>query len=754
MLFAMFSARTSKTPTSIKGVRMNIRKSLNSRGPLLGSTAVVLACVAWSGAASAQAVDTAAKDASAVAVEELVVTAERRATNLQDTPIAITAFSAQALEDRKVDNVRDLAGQIPNLSISRVTISHTTQTYSLRGVGESDPIQEPVLAVYVDDVYIPRQIGSMIEFNDLERIEVLRGPQGTLYGRNSSAGALRVITRDPGREFRAKAEVGLGNYGAVDVRALVEGPISDTVSASLSYIRHQRDGVTFDPTLNHDVNRIDVDAYRAKLRWTPNEKLDALLTVNATRDRSDSRSYIPIRQPGGGFSKRLSFSEVEPSQDLDQISGSLRLTYKLSDALQLKSISAYGGFNLNPVNYDNDGETALIQKNLIHYNDQYVTQELQLNGEFDRVTFTTGVFFLHERFYVERDGYSRRNAQATNPVTTPGNYNFLRAHNITNTDAYAVFGEATWKITDRLSLITGLRWTNEKKEFTFDNSILNLAGQVTAASIRGVSEKTWSKITPKVSVQYEWTPDITSYATYSQGFKSGGFDNRATRLDLATLPFQPEEVTTYEGGLKSELFDRRLRANLAVFYNDYKDLQVSFYDPAYVGSRRGNAGQATSYGVELETDAQLTQTLSAQFSVGYLFAEYDEYKGAGGAGVDADGNRLTNSPRWSLSGGLNWTVPVQIPGSLRLGVNAQYQTRTYSNAVPSAGGQHEIPAQGFLNAVATWTAPDPRWSVVLSGRNLTNSAKPVSSTYTPSTGVYYVNYPDPRTWLATLRFAL
>lgn len=722
------------------------------RRALLGSVTLVASVAAWSGSAAAQGVEAAATDASTV--EELIVTAERRATNLQDTPIAISAFSAQALADRKIDSVRDLAGQVPNLSISRVTISHTTQTYSLRGVGEGDPIQEPVLAVYVDDVYIPRQIGSMIEFNDLERIEVLRGPQGTLYGRNSSAGALRVITRDPGRELRLKGEVGLGNYGAVDVRALVEGPISDTLSGSLSYIHHSRDGVTDNPTLGHDVNRIDLDAYRGKLRWTPNDDLDVLLTLNALRDRSDSRSYIPVRQPGGGFDKGLSFSEVEPKQDLDQISGSLRIAYDLSDALQLKSITAYGGFNLNPVNYDNDGEAALIQKNLIHYNDQYYTQELQLNGDYGRIKFTTGLFYLHERFYVERDGYSRRNAQNTNPVTTPGNYNFLRAHNVTNTDAYAVFGEATWSATERLKITAGLRWTNEEKTFTFDNAVLNLAGQVVAPSIRGQSDKIWSAITPKLSVQYAWTPDILQYVTYSKGFKSGGFDNRATRLDLATLPFAPEDVITYETGLKSELLDHRLRANLAVFYNDYQNLQVSFYDPIYVGSRRGNAGQAHSYGVELETEARITDALSAQFSAGYLFAVYDEYRGAGGAGVNADGNRLTNSPRWSLSGGATWEVPVEIPGALRVGVNAQYQTKTYSNAIPSPGGQHEIPAQGFLNAVATWTSPDPHWSVVLSARNLLDSGKLVSSTYTPSTGVYYQNFPDPRTVLVTLRYAL
>jgi iron complex outermembrane receptor protein len=686
-------------------------------------------------------------------VEEVVVTAERRATTLQDTPIAITAFTPQTLEQRRIENIRDLAGQIPNLNVARATISHTTQTYSLRGVGESDPIQEPVLAVYVDDVYIPRQIGSMIEFNDLERIEVLRGPQGTLYGRNSSAGALRVITRDPGRTFRADAELGLGNYGAVEARALVEGPISDDLSGSLSYIHHSRDGVTHDPTLGHDVNRIDVDAYRGKLRWQPNDRVDALFTVNAVRDRSDARAYTPAVQPGG-FKTNYSYSEVEPTQDLDQASGSARLTYKLADHLQLKSITAYGGFDLNPVNYDNDGQAALIQKNLIHYNDQYATQELQLNGDFSRVAFTTGLFYLHERFFVQRDGYSRKNALPTDPAVTPGNYNFLRAHNITNTDAFAVFGEATWSITDKFKLVTGLRWTQETKDFKFDNGVLNLADQVVARSIAGEAHNTWAALTPKVSLQYEWSPDLTAYVTRSKGFKSGGYDNRATRLDLALLPFAPEEVVAYEGGLKGQAFDHRLSADVAIFYNDYRNLQVSFYDPTYVGTRRGNAGQAHTYGVELETRAALIDRLSAQFAGGYLFAIYDSYKGAGGPGVNADGARLLNAPRWTLSGAFNWDVPLTIPGALQLNLNAQYQTMSYSSATPAAGGQNIIPAQGFLNAVATWTAPDPRWSVVLSGRNLLNSQKPISTTFTPSTGIYLFNFPDPRTVVATLRFRI
>ena len=214
------------------------------------------------------------------------------------------------------------------------------------------------------------------------------------------------------------------------------------------------------------------------------------------------------------------------------------------------------------------------------------------------------------------------------------------------------------------------------------------------------------------------------------------------------------EVSTYEGGVKSELFDRRLRANLAVFYNDYKNLQVSFYDPVYVGSRRGNAGQAHSYGVELETDAAFTDAFHAQFSAGYLFAVYDEYKGAGGAGINADGNRLTNSPRWNLSGGIHLGGPGADSGLAEAQHQRPVPDPDLHQRNASCRRPNVVPAQTFLNAVATWTAPDPHWQVVFSGRNLLDSDKPVSSTYTPSTSVYYLNFPDPRTWLVTLRYEL
>lgn len=698
---------------------------------------------------SAQAADLPVQtaEASAGAVEEIIVTAERRAADLQKTAIAISAFSDARLEERDVRSIRDLAGQIPNFNVARVTIGYTTQTFSLRDIGETDPISEPVVSVYVDDVYIPRQIGSMTDFNDVERVEVLRGPQGTLYGRNSSAGALRVITRQPGNDVRAAAELSAGNYGAFQARANLSGPVvEDKFYAGISLLHNERDGVTYNATLGKDVNNIDVNAVRLKLRFTPNDDLDIDLSLDYLRDRSDTRGYVPLVQPGG-FDPYRTFSEVEPANKLDQGGGALRIAYDLSPELSLKSISAYRGFN-QPVDYENDGTAALIQKNLITYNDQYATQEFQLNGDFDAVSFTTGAFYLYERFDVERDGFTRQGPLATSAIRREG------AYNITKTNSAALFGQATWNATDRVRLTAGLRYTNEQKEFTFNNKLINDQRQIIGQSIAGAAKRTWNSVTPKLSVEFQADPDLLLYATYAQGFKAGGFDNRATLVVDAERGFNPEKVKNYEAGLKGQWLDNRLRTNLAAFYNDYKDLQVSAYDPDVFRSRRGNAASAETYGVELELDAALTDGLSWQASGGWLHANYLTYKGAGGNGVNADGNRLPNAPRLTLSSGLTWDIPGEVAGgAVKANINGQYQTATFSSALNRA--QEKVPNQGYLNAGLTWTqAEGGPWSLSATVKNLTDEDHVVSVGYTPSVGINYVNIADPRTWLVTLRYRL
>jgi iron complex outermembrane receptor protein len=282
--------------------------------------------------------------------------------------------------------------------------------------------------------------------------------------------------------------------------------------------------------------------------------------------------------------------------------------------------------------------------------------------------------------------------------------------------------------------------------------VLNVAGAVIAQSIAGQAEHSWSAVTPHAVVNYQFDPGLMAYLSYSTGFKSGGYDNRATRLDLAELPFNPEHVATYETGAKGEFLNRRLRANLAVFYNDYKDLQVSFYDPIYVGTRRGNAGQAHSYGVELEADAKPVDRVSLFANAGYLYGVYDHYAGAGGPGVNADGHPLVNAPRYTGSIGGTWDLPIKLPGDWSLESDAQYQGSIFSSALTRP--QDKTPSQIFLNALATWTAPGGHWSLSLSAKNLLNTQKPVGVGYTPSVGIDYDVIPDPRTILGTVRFQL
>jgi iron complex outermembrane receptor protein len=701
-------------------------------------------------------------------LESVVVTADRRETNLQNTPTAITAFGPTVLQDRAVGSIRDLAGQIPNLSIARANISYTTQTYALRGVGETDPIQEPVVAIYIDDVYQPRQIGSMPDFNDIERVEVLRGPQGTLYGRNSSAGAIRIISADPGNEFHTSDSLSYGSFNAVKALASVSTPIvKDRLAASVAFLHNERDGIDFDPVLNRDVNRIAVDAGRVKLRWTPSDQWDVLGTFNGMIDRSDSRAYIPAAQPGvsaaclattapwtcPGFNARTSYSNVQPYQHLNQISGSLRTIFSPSKEFKIKSITSGGGFDLNPVYYDNDGVAALIQRNLIHYEDGYFTQELLATGDYHWINFNAGVFYLHERFFVQRDGYSRKNAMNTDPTADPGNYAFLRAHNITTTNSAAAFTEINLKVTDQFTLTGGIRETLEWKSFSFHNSVLNVNGQVVSPSIEGEASQNWNAPTPKASVSYQWAPEVLQYVTYARGFRSGGFDNRATNFTLAETPFNPEYVDSFEAGLKNEIFDHHLRANLAAFYNDYSDLQVSYTDPAYPGnSIRGNAAKATTEGFELETDTRLPIGLSVQLSGGYLYANYDTYKNCGGPGVNCDGHPLINAPRWNFVGGATLDVPLPIPGFVRVGADVEWSSEAFSSAL--ARPQDEYPAQTFVNGTVSWTSEDDRFVATLSGRNILNSQKPVSSSYTPSTGILFYNFNDPATALVTLKYQL
>lgn len=681
----------------------------------------------------------------AAALAVVTVTSEHRSEDLQRTPLAISAFDSQRLEQTQVKSVRDLAGQVPNLGLGRNSIGHSTQTYSIRGIGESDPIQEAAVAVYADDLYIPRAIGSMVDFNDVERVEVLRGPQGTLYGRNSSAGAIRILTSDPSQETRARYELELGNYSARNARLLVSGPlVDDTLYASFSAMDLQRDGTVRNKTLGRDGNDIDSQAYRGKLRWAPTDsRWDVQLTLSGAFDHGESSSYTPF-DANGRYDKFTTQLSWVPHNRLDQGSSVLRAIYQIDDHLSFKSVSAWSAFNQR-VNSENSGAAAFIQRSYILYKQNYATQEFQLNGDYDRFNFSTGLFFFHERFMAERDSLTRNIAQ--NRIVGNGLYSTTR------TDSAAIYSQGNYKLTDKLSLTAGLRFTHERKGFTFANYDITTDRQANGLRFSADENQTWNSWTPKLGLEYVWTDKLMQYASVSQGFKAGGYDNRATAAASAQTAFDPETVTTWETGIKGEFFNGRLRSNLALFYNDYKDLQASAYAPS-IGNfyARINAGGAHTYGAELENQWAATDALQLTLNLGYLEAFYERFANAGGPGVDADDNRMPYSPRWTASTAASYRLPVNLPGELSFNTDLQYQARSTTNALNQP--IYELPEQFFWNANLRYITADGHWSAGLGVKNILDRAYPQTVIYSASSGARAYGLNDPRTVLLSLSYEL
>ena len=321
-------------------------------------------------------------------LQSIVVTAQRRSETVQKTPLAITAFAQDAIDQQKISNFRDLSGRVPGLLAPKRSTAYTTQQYAIRGIGEIDTYPEPAVAVYVDDVYLARTVGSLYDTPDLDRVEVLRGPQGTLYGRNSSAGAILFITNDPTAEKSADFGLTVGNYSNADVRVRLNGGIlpGDKLNASLTLIRHTRDGWTHDVPLNIDVNDLDLTVVRGKLKADLTERLRVTVSVDGMRDRSSQSYYSPVNQPdgipsGNAPNPNLTWSTVLPYNRTTVYGGSLTIKDDLTDHLTLKLVSALRGMH-GPIYYDNDGVTQIKGDSYAGFNQHYATEELDLNGEF------------------------------------------------------------------------------------------------------------------------------------------------------------------------------------------------------------------------------------------------------------------------------------------------------------------------------------------------------------------------------------
>ncbi|MDP2214120.1 TonB-dependent receptor [Phenylobacterium sp.] len=693
------------------------------KAALLASAAMAVAPAAAVAQAPAQGVSV---------VEELVVTARRREETLKDVPVAVTAVTAERLEATGAADITRLQQSTPNLTVQVARGSNSTLISFIRGVGQQDPLWgfEPGVGLYVDDVYIARPQGAVLDIFDIERLEVLRGPQGTLYGRNTIGGAIKYVTAkiDGEPEMRFKGQ--LGSYNQRDFIGSAKGMVSDNLGVGLTWASFDRDGYGTNLTTGAEHYNKDVSAARATVEFSPTPHLFFRLAGDIVTDRSNPRhghretaafniANQPI--PGGEVLPNVYDTRAGAGDKnrVDSRGVSLLGEWAASESLTFKSISAYRtGETAGEIDFDTLPAPYLDIP--ARYNDHQFTQELQLLYSGDRVQAVGGLFYLNA---TAAGAFDTVLSQAALTIATAGHV---------DTESWSAFADVSFDLTEALTLSVGGRYTRDEKtgvvyrqNFTGIRSPLFGNPLATPGLVRSnfTSTDTYEKFTPRVSASYDFGSELTGYASYSQGFKSGGFDMRADAILTPTSRdgYAPETVDSYEAGLKGYFFDRRLSLNTAVFYAQYQDQQVTLQTPvgASIASQVLNVGESHMSGVEVEGVAYLTPELSANFALGYIKAEFDEYRAlnplTGQIEDFADSRVFQNTPEWTGAFSLTYRRDMGDKGKISFIPSASYRSSFSMFEIPSRLDQG---AYWLYDASLMWTSADDRYRVGLHGKNL------------------------------------
>ena len=679
--------------------------------------------------------DKSIEDEDIYYLEPITVTAEKRPSELQKTPMSVSAFSKGDIKNYQIDQVTDLSLITPGLFIGNNNSISTPEIY-IRGVGTTNISSGSDLSVslYVDEVYISRAEAMFTDLFDLERIEVLRGPQGTLYGRNTTGGAIRLITALPSPELTTSHQLTYGNFDLLNINGTISGPIiEDTILGKITYSYRDRDGYTKNVLRDKRLNDADSFNLRGSLRVIPSDNLDIILNADYTRDRTSGFAFKPLQTGmpilGGavGPVTMQSLGHIEPGDtykvnqdadsknDRDTYGISARLTLTL-DSLTVESISAIRGLEFDvPVN-DVDGSSLQLfnfSRDMEH--NQY-SQEFRLyNPAEARFKWIFGAFFFAEEIddiaATENQDLNREEVglQAFFGTIDYSATNFADV----NSYSYALYGQASYEVTKRFSSTLGLRFTHEEKKLT-NSRISNVPSFIPGfdpSFPRMAREEEWNAFTPKLGFQFELTKDIMIYGNVSRGFKSGGFNSLQTQPEE---PFDPEFIIAYEAGLKSIWLDKRFQFDAAAYYYDYTDLQVQ----QTIGPRvvTTNAADARSYGFEIELAGRPGSKLDIFANVSILSTEYRDFVNV--SGIDVSGKSLIRSPEFSSSVAVQYTIPAFQSSSFIIRAEHQYQSRFYftetNERILSQPDFHN------LNARIAYKSKDSHYSFAFFGRNLTD----------------------------------
>ncbi|WP_460239009.1 TonB-dependent receptor [Aurantivibrio plasticivorans] len=738
-----------------KGFSRNCANSLR-RLPLMLRNCVILQVLLLPHITSAQSSDTV--------LDEVIVTAERREGNLQDVAIAVSALSSEELSIKQVDNIGDLQSLVPNLSV-HVGDANNAVVY-IRGIGQIDSIAffEPGVGIYLDDVYLGRAQGAFLDVIDVERVEVLRGPQGSLYGRNTIGGAIKYVSTLPTDEFSGNALFTSGDYGRRDFKATVAGPLaSDRVRGRFTVAHMELEGYaknTFDG--GRDGDR-DTDFARGVLEFDITDNINLLLAADySNNDPKNSRTpsketpiTIPVVDPYTfGVSVQTYQADEDPftvnadfnTTEFTETKGfSANATWDISDTLTFKSISAYRNLDYG-TELDLDA-TPINAFSIFYFNEQEQTsQEFQLNYTSDSASLVTGAYFFQE------DGSTFDGGAFGNfLIGFAGEADF-------KTTSYAVFGQLDFDFTENLTGIIGFRYTEEEKEYyriieDFDLTALagiaidGVTGDVSYANESFLTPRamdlqlggpigiarpaadpdpaSFDNFSPKLGIKYSFSDDTNLYATFSTSFKSGGFNGRLADGQLE--PYDEETLTSYEAGLKTTLANNRVRLNTAIFYNDYKDLQVSSFEATEDGSSLlpvfTNAGEAVMQGLEVEMTTRITEEITLNANLGYLDAEYKEFFAGSdpvtNTAIDvSDDREIVNAPKWDALLGITYYKQVGELGYMTLSGDLSYRSKTYLEVNSSETLAQD--AYSVFNALLSFETMNESWRFTLAGKNLTD----------------------------------
>lgn len=614
-------------------------------------------------------------------LEEITVTARKRNEKLQDVAASVSALSTADIARRFDSDVRDFANASPNIIIddTQQGPGGVAAVY-IRGIGVADVEKsvDPAVGIVLDDVYLGQSSGSLLKAIDIDRVEVLRGPQGTLFGRNATGGVINIARSRPTNELSGKTRLTFGNYNTLNAEGVVSDGLAPNLAFKLSAAYERTDGYIYNRTLNRNGQRSSFFSIGGELLFTPTDRLEVSISYDRQQTRQDPPQLLAINRPTDLFC--VAYKQCSPSPgvptsgdryvslendlpgnkarfDMDLAIGKIK--YNVSDSVSLQYILGYQhtgevitqDFDASPLTlYHTDRPARWSQ----------ITHEFRLTKSNGPLTFVAGAYLWDSHYSINLKNYI---GFAGPPLLTSAQ----DVHQ-TNT-SQAVFGEADYRITDQLKLTIGARYTHDHKTSLVNDLPVKIYGTLaeqnpvavlpgTIMMARPVA-KSWSKFTPKVSLSYDFTRDVMAYALFSRGYRGGGFNGRPATIGAATIPYDPETIDNYEIGVKSEFFGHRLRFNASVFSMKYTNMQQDLDVPA-PGTSTGrenrtiNAASANLKGFEAELLARPFPGLTLHGNLGYLDAKYNNFVGdiySTGKPVDATFLKIRRAPKWTWDAG-------------------------------------------------------------------------------------------------------